>query len=195
MRECKRLKREAKREVAKANEIAVWKEWYANLNSIEGDNQIYRIAKSREKQQKDITKMAGIINKLDMDSIVTEEDKIRERWQEYFTELLNIENGREQLPKVNKVKRPVQEISKEEVYAIKQMKSGKAAGPSGISAEHLKYLNDEGVEWVKELLNRIIKEEKIPTEWTKSYIVTIYKGKGDQCSARTIEGLNCWSMD
>ena len=34
--------------------------------------------------------------------------------------LLNIENGREQLPKINKVQGPVQEISKEEVvYAIK----------------------------------------------------------------------------
>ena len=63
--------------------------------------------------------MAGIKYKLN--SIVTEEDKIRERWQEYFTKLLNIENEREQLPKINKVQGPVQEISKEEVvYAIKQ---------------------------------------------------------------------------
>ena len=49
-------------------------------------------------------------------------------------------------------------------YAIKQIKSGKAAGPSSISAEHLKYLNNEGLEWAKELLNRIINEEKITIE-------------------------------
>ena len=54
--------------------------------------------------------MVGIKNKLD--SIVAEEGKIRERWQEYFTELLNIQNGREQLPKINKVQEPVQEISR-----------------------------------------------------------------------------------
>ena len=70
------------------------KEWYAKLDNIEVEDQIYRIAKSRAKQKKDITKVAGIKNKLD--SIVTEEDKIRERWQEYLPELLNIENGREQ---------------------------------------------------------------------------------------------------
>ena len=68
------------------------------------------------------------------------------------------------------------------------MKSGKAAGPSGISAEHLKYLNDEGIEWVKELLNIIIKEEKIPTEWTKSYIIIIYKGKGDPMQCKNYRG-------
>ena len=104
LREYNRLKREAKREVAKAKERA-WKEWYARLDSIKGEDQIYRIAKSRAKQQEDITKVAGTKNKLD--SIVTEENKIRERWQEYFIELLNIENGREQLPKINKVQGPV----------------------------------------------------------------------------------------
>ena len=83
--------------------------------------------------------MAEIKNKLD--STVTEEDETKERWQEYFTELLNIEKEREQFPNINTVQGPLQEISKEKVvYAIKQMKSGIAAGPSGISAEHLKYL-------------------------------------------------------
>ena len=51
LQEYKRLKREAKREVAKAKERA-WKEWYAKLNNIEGGDQIYRIAKSRAKQKK-----------------------------------------------------------------------------------------------------------------------------------------------
>ena len=69
------------------------------------------------------------------------------------------------------------------------MKSGKATGQSDISAGYLKYLNDEGIEWVKELLNRIIKEEKIPTEWTKSYIVTIYKGKGDPVQCKNYRGI------
>ena len=68
------------------------------------------------------------------------------------------------------------------------MKSGKAAGPSGISAEHLKYLNGEGIEWVKELLNRIVKEEKTPTEWTKTYIVIIYKEKGDPIQCKNYRG-------
>ena len=62
LHEYKRLKREAKREVAKVKERA-WKEWHAKLDSI-GEDQTYRIAK------KDITKVVGIKNKLD--SIVTE---------------------------------------------------------------------------------------------------------------------------
>ena len=40
-----------------------------------------------------------------------------------------------------------------------------------------------------ELPNRIIKEEKILTEWTKSYIVTIYKGKGDPMQCKNYRGI------
>ena len=44
---------------------------------------------------------------------------------------------------------------------------------------------DLTVEWMTDLLNNIIEEGRIPTDWTKSTLVPLYKGKGDplQCGS------------
>ena len=59
------------------------------------------------------------------------------------------------------------------------MKTGKAVGQSGIGAEMLKAAGEAGVSWVTDLCNVIVKEGKIPADWKKSWIVSVYKGKGD----------------
>ena len=67
--------------------------------------------------------------------------KIKERWREYFSNLLNVENAREQLGEVPAVEGQVQEISREEVKkAIESMKKGKAAGCSGFTIDLIKHL-------------------------------------------------------
>ena len=48
------------------------------------------------------------------------------------------------------------------------MKSGKAAGPSGIAAEMLKAAGEDGVTWVTNICNSIVREGKIPSDWRKS---------------------------
>ena len=63
--------------------------------------------------------------------------------------------------------------------AIESMKNGKAAGATGVTIEHLKYLDMEGTRWVAVLLNKIMEVEKIPTAWNESTLVTIYKEKWD----------------
>ena len=74
------------------------KEWYAKLDNIDGEDQIYRIARAEQDRRR--TSPRWQESKTSWDSIVTE-DKVRERWQEYFIKLLNIENGSERLPKIN----------------------------------------------------------------------------------------------
>ena len=44
------------------------------------------------------------------------------------------------------------------------MKSGKAAGPSGITAEMLKATGPEGVEMLRQLGERIFNGDAIPTD-------------------------------
>ena len=63
--------------------------------------------------------------------------------------------------------------------AIAKMNSGKAAGPSGIVAEMLKSAGITGACLVNDLANAIIKHEKITFDWESSYIINLYKGKGD----------------
>ena len=95
------------------------------------------------------------------ESVLTEERKIKRRWHEYFKELLNEENERDRLENVALVSGPVEEFSEEEVKkAVKEMKSGKTPGPSGISADYFKYLDSDGLKWLTELLNTIFEAEK-----------------------------------
>ena len=66
---------------------------------------------------------------------------------------------------------------------MKEMKTGKASGPSGISTDYFKYLDSDGLKCLTELLNKIFEAARIPKGWTRSYLLTIYKDKGDpmQC--------------
>ena len=69
------------------------------------------------------------------------------------------------------------------------MASGKAAGPSGIVAEMLKPVGKAGAGEVRDLIEDIITERCIPTDWLESYIVNLYKGKGDALNRSNYRGL------
>ena len=69
------------------------------------------------------------------------------------------------------------------------MASGKAAGPSGIVAEMLKPVGEAGTEEVRDLVENIISEGCIPTDWQESFIVNLYKGKGDALNRSNYRGL------
>ena len=38
---------------------------------------------------------------------------------------------------------------------------------------------EAGIRWVTEICNAILKEGKVPEDWERSWIVSVYKGKGD----------------
>ena len=63
--------------------------------------------------------------------------------------------------------------------SINRMSLGKAAGPSGIVAEMLKAVVSSGGSMIRDLIEDIIFESRVPSEWQESHIVRVYKGKGD----------------
>ena len=69
------------------------------------------------------------------------------------------------------------------------MASGKAAGPSGIVAEMLKPAGEAGAEEVRDLVENIISEGCIPTDWQESFIVSLYESKGDALNRGNFRGL------
>ena len=73
--------------------------------------------------------------------------------------------------------------------AISKMASGKAAGPSGIVAEMLKPVGEAGAVEVRDLIEDIISEGCIPSDWQESFIVNLYKGKGDVLNKGNYRGL------
>ncbi|GKF30647.1 hypothetical protein Tco_0100445 [Tanacetum coccineum] len=82
----KEAKREAKKAVTRAKDKA-YEDLYKILDSKEGENNIYRIAKAIHKRKIDLGSMR-FIKDADGRSIVNE-DAISRRWKEYFSTLFN----------------------------------------------------------------------------------------------------------
>ena len=94
--------------------------------------------------------------------------------ESYFEDLLNVENPRDPLEQVEAVEGPEDEISYTEIEkAVKQMHNNKAPGPSGITAEMIKALDEVGVDWLHTILHEFLRDERIPGDLKESEIVTI----------------------
>ena len=73
--------------------------------------------------------------------------------------------------------------------AIMRMKEERAAGPTGVVAEMFKAMGEEGVRRMTDLCNEVVKEGKIPEDWSRSWMVSIYKGKGDALECGSYRGV------
>ena len=73
--------------------------------------------------------------------------------------------------------------------AISQMKAGKAPGPSGIVVEMIQATGDMGASMIRDLAVAIIRDGKVPSDWEQSFIVCLYKGKGDALERDNYRGL------
>ena len=70
------------------------------------------------------------------------------------------------------------------------MKNGKAAGPPGVVGEMLKASPDICCKIIADSINAIIREEKVPADWSDSIIVSLFnKGKGDALDLNNYRGL------
>ncbi|KAK3516208.1 hypothetical protein QTP70_006358 [Hemibagrus guttatus] len=176
--EYKELQRRVKREVSKAKQKA-YDELYNRLDTRDGEKDLYRLARQRDRDGKDVQQVRVI---KDRDGrVLTSEESVQRRWKEYFEELMNEENEREKrVEGVNSVEQKVDKIRKDEVRkALKRMKSGKAVGPDDIPVEVWKCLGKAAVEFLASLFNRVLESERMPEEWRRSVLVPIFKNKGD----------------
>ncbi|KAK3570901.1 hypothetical protein QTP86_029372, partial [Hemibagrus guttatus] len=153
--EYKELQHRVKREVSKAKKKA-YEELYTRLDTREGEKDLYRLARQRDRDRKDVQQVRVI---KDRDGrVLTSEESVQRRWKEYFEELMNEENEREKrVEGVNSVEQKVDKIRKYEVRkALKRMKSGKAVGPDDIPVEVWKCLGEAAVEFLASLFNRVL---------------------------------------
>ena len=139
--------KQAKREVAKARNKA-YEELYEKLETKEGENEVFKIAKQKNRQSKDVQQVRVIKSKTG--EILMEEEKVKQRWKEYFDNLLNHENPRERREtRTEERERDVEDISGEEVRTgLRRMKKGKAQGPDDIPVEAWIALGNKGVEFL-----------------------------------------------
>ncbi|KAK3508269.1 hypothetical protein QTP70_018021 [Hemibagrus guttatus] len=187
--EYKELQRRVKREVSKAKQKA-YDELYTRLDTREGEKDLYRLARQRDRDGKDVQQVRVIKDR--DERVLTSEESVQRRWKEYFEELMNEENEREKrVEGVNSVEQKVDKIRKDEVRkALKRMKSEKAVGPDDIPVEVWKCLGEAAVEF---LANRVLESERMPEEWRRSVLVPIFKNKGDVQSCSNYRGIKLMS--
>ena len=73
--------------------------------------------------------------------------------------------------------------------AISKMKKGKSPGPSGLIIEMINTGGDSFLDELTVLINRIIYEGTVPSDWNLSYIINLFKGKGDALLRGNYRGL------
>ena len=183
--EYKRAKGVAKKVVARVKAEAI-EELYANLETSEGQKDIYRIAAARDRAEKDIGQMRTI--KSATGDVLMRDEDIREGWGQYFSWLMNEENPiveTEEREPNHGLTAPINEAEAER--ALKGMTSGKAVGSDDIPAEVWKCLGWFGVVTLCKLFNSIMITATTPSAWRDS--VPIFKEKSDIQECKNYRGI------
>ena len=145
-------KKTNKREVAKARDKA-YDELYEKLEAKDGGNELFKIAKQRNRQSKDVQQVKAIKSKTG--ETLMKEEKAKQGWKQYFDNLLNQENPRERREmRTEEIERGVKDISGEEVRTgLRKVKKGKDQGPDDIPVEAWITLGNKGVEFLVNFFN------------------------------------------
>ena len=124
-------KKKAKRAVAAAKQEA-YENICRKLDTKEGENAVYRVAKQRDRTIKDVQQVRMI--KDERGGVLTRAEEVLKRWKDYFEGLMNVENPKERRESgAQTIDSEVQAVNKEEVKkAFKKMKKNKAVGPDNI---------------------------------------------------------------
>ena len=108
------------------------------------------------------------------------EDSKQKAWLEQYQRLLEFDWDPDHLSYQPPLEGPPIPITIDMVKkAISQMKAGKALGPSGIVVDVIRAAGDMGASMIRDLAATIIRDSKVPSDWEQSFIVCLYKGKGD----------------
>ena len=188
----------AKAQYTEARRVARRVVWFAKheseksvfANVSDSDSSIFKIANQMVRTNQDVVGEKCIRN--DAGILSLSDDEKMKAWVEHYARLLNVEFDwpSESLPDLPPIAGPPPPVTTKLVRdALKKMKSGKAAGPSGIIAEMLKASGDEGVERIRELTEVVFANGTIPADWEVSYILNLFKGKGEALDRNNYRGL------
>ena len=136
---------------------------YGQLETVEGQQEIYRIAAARDQSGKDICQIRNV--KSATGEVLMKDDESKELWGQYFNMLMNKENQRVETEERDpQPSNDTRNISEEETYtALKGMKCGKAVGADEIPAEAWTYLGNFGIKMLCKLFNCIMHTEQMPS--------------------------------
>ena len=149
---------------------------YARLETKEGEKELYRLARQRDRAGKDVQHERVI--KDENGNVMVNSEAVLKRWK-YFEKLMNEEINRE--PRTEEAEVVNKEVnynyvSREEIKnALRRMKKGKAVGPDELPVEVWKCMGKMGIKFLTRLFNRLLMGERMPEEWRRSVLILIYK--------------------
>lgn len=184
------------KEAVREAKLKVYKEVYEKLDSKEGEKDIYRMARRRHENTKDLCMVKCVKDK--NQKILVQDEEIKDRWMEYFDELFNgnQEGDMDDLQRgsMNEEQVFIRRIRTVEIeVALKKMKVKKAIGPDNIPIEVWRYLGQIGLMWLTDLFNKIWRTKIMPQDWRRSTIIPIYKNKGDAQECSNYRGIKLMS--
>ena len=126
--------------------------------------------------------------------LLTNDLNICNRWLEYCRNILHEEFPRTVIPEEEPSHEPVPRFTKEEVnLAVKAMGNGKALGPECTPSEFWKEIGEVDCEWLAILFNSIKVGNPMPENWRSSYLIPLYKGKGDSRECNNYRSIKLMS--
>jgi hypothetical protein len=190
----KEARRNANKAVSEARGQA-YTELYRKLDTKEDENDVYKMAKLQERNTRDFNQVKCIKDKANR--LLVKDEEIKNRWREYFDKLFNDESEKitieldDSIDTNRRFVRRIQESKLKE--ALKKIKTGKVLGSDDIPIEVWRCLGDIAIVWLTKLFNTIFRSNKMPGEWRKSILVSIFKNKGDIQSCTNYRGIKLMS--
>lgn len=123
---------------------------------------------------------------------ITDREKLIHAWKDHFsslsksriTDTCDVQVAQRELASLTSASHSQEdyvfdvEFEAEEVSrAISKLQDGKAAGPDGVSSEHLKCSGSLLTTWITQIFNAILILECISPSFKEANITPIYKGK------------------
>ncbi|GJR38232.1 hypothetical protein Tco_1213916 [Tanacetum coccineum] len=145
--------------------------------------ELLSITKARARRRRDLGDICFI--KDEEGRSITDEEKIKKRWGEYFSSLLNTREPEGHKEVVDPNIRSqfdcyYSRINKAEVrISLQKMRRNKAIGMDQIPIEAWRNLGDKGIFWLTSLFDKIFTSAKMLEEWRLSDVIPIFKNKGD----------------
>jgi exonuclease III len=185
--------------IKKQAKKAMWTNIGQDLeNDVQGTKKLlYSMAKGYKSRLDDKPKNASL--KYVNGEIVTGNDKVADRWLEYFEDLLNVpdesdedtsnDQNEDDDDAIDENPITMQELEE----ALKLTRDNKSPGPDQIPVETLKAGGDSLKMLLLDLMNLAWRTGTVPDHWNKSIICPIYKNKGDPLDCKNYRGISLMS--
>lgn len=95
-------------------------------------------------------------------NIITDKDVIMEWWREYLQKIIRSRETQDIDEGEKTVKREEGRRKEKLKEVINRAELGKAPGKNNITPEIIKYIGKDGIDWLQDLMDDIIRIKKIP---------------------------------